>query len=178
MTEKTRRKEGERRETPTGRSRRRLRGWFSGTLLVLARIAVIVTLVAVWAHGILLNTDRYVATVGPILRQPQVTRAVSVYVADQTSEALDLQWRIQELPPPSPAVAQVVGAVAPSLEKTIRDGLTTGLDRLLQSDRAYNVWLGINRVKHRRLAAMLKGTSDVTPSRATRCGSTSCRSSP
>jgi hypothetical protein len=82
----------------------------SAVLLVLTCILVPVALLAVWVHGIALDTDRYVATVAPLASDPamedaavhRITRAAEVRV-DGTQAAADIAvWLQSQGLPPAP----------------------------------------------------------------------------
>ncbi len=64
---------------PTPGAGTRLRRWMVLLLVVLASVAVLVSAVALWTHSLLFNTDRWVETVGPVAKDPQVTHDLSVY---------------------------------------------------------------------------------------------------
>ncbi len=54
-----------------------------GFLVVLTSIAILTSAVGVWAHRTLLNTDSWVATVGPLAKDPAVTDAVATQVTNE-----------------------------------------------------------------------------------------------
>src|SRR6476620_2345622 len=57
--------------------RLRWRGAGSGLLLTLGCGLAVLSLLALWLRGTLLNTDRYVSTVAPIAANPAVQDAVA-----------------------------------------------------------------------------------------------------
>jgi hypothetical protein len=63
-------------------------------LVVLTSLSIVVAVVAVWAHNTVLDTDKFMETVGPALDDPALYAAVGEKVSEQTLEALDLETRI------------------------------------------------------------------------------------
>jgi hypothetical protein len=67
----------------------RTRGVVAVALVVLTSILVTVSVTAVWARRNALNTNRWVATVGPIAEEPAVQQALGRYITDQAMTAID-----------------------------------------------------------------------------------------
>jgi hypothetical protein len=63
-------------------------------LVVLTSLSVVVAAVTVWAHNAVLDTDKFMETVGPALDDPALYTAVGEKVSEQTLAALDLETRI------------------------------------------------------------------------------------
>jgi hypothetical protein len=72
---------------------RRVSAW---VLVVLMGIAVAGSVVGFWVNRTLLETDRFMAVVTPIVEDESVQAVVSDRVADQLLEALDLETRLQD----------------------------------------------------------------------------------
>jgi hypothetical protein len=72
---------------------RRVAAW---VLVVLMGIAVAGSVVGFWVNRTLLETDRFMAAVTPIVESESIQAVVSDRVADQLLEALDLETRLQD----------------------------------------------------------------------------------
>jgi len=68
-------------------------------LVVLFAILLPATIIATWAHRTAVNTDAYIATVGPIASSPAVQAAVSREVTNEIYAALDPPKIIANAPP-------------------------------------------------------------------------------
>src|SRR5215217_3739681 len=68
-------------------------------LVLLAALGVIASVLSIWSHQVLLNTDRFVATVEPVARDPEVISAVSQRVGEEIVIALDIQRRAADVLP-------------------------------------------------------------------------------
>ncbi len=129
----------------------RLRRWSVLLLVVLSSTGVLVSAVAVWSHSLVFNTDRWVTTVGPVARDPQVTHDLSVYVTDRAVEAAGLEARVADALPPRASF------LAPAITAAARDLVQRRMEERLNQPRTYELWLKLNRFAHRHLVAVLNG---------------------
>ena len=60
-------------------------------LIVLSCILVPLSVVAVWAHNQVLDTDEYVATVAPLARNEEIANALSVRVTNELFDNVDVE---------------------------------------------------------------------------------------
>jgi hypothetical protein len=131
------------------RARRRL----AALLVTLACLAGLISMIAVWAHGVVLNTDRYVATVGPILKNPTVQRSLGDFTADKVVEAVHLQDLIAgQLPS---RLVLISGPVTDQVRAQLRESMVA----LFRSRTVYSIWIAVNRFAHRQLVAVLRNDS-------------------
>jgi hypothetical protein len=114
----------------------RARSSLAAVLVVLACLGVVSSVAAVWAHHTLLNTDRYVATVTPLIGDPSVTRSLGDFTSAKVLQAIPIQAQ---------------------LTQQVRDQLGRKIDSLLRTGAASAAWISVNRATHRRLLAALHG---------------------
>jgi len=131
----------------------RLRRWMVLLLVVLASVGVLASAVSLWTHSLLFNTDRWVATVGPVLEDPQVQKDLSVYLTDRAFEATDLETRVTDALPPN---AQFL---APTITDAAWGFVQKRMETRLGQPETYDLWLKLNRFTHERLVAVLEGDS-------------------
>jgi hypothetical protein len=74
--------------------RRDVRRWVSYAMVVISALLVLASTVAVWAYRTALDTDRFMATVEPVLDDPAFYSALSDRVSDEVLVALDLETRV------------------------------------------------------------------------------------
>jgi len=72
------------------------RKWIAVLLVVVSSLFVLISLVAVWAHRTVFDTDTFMATIEPALEDPQLTAALSDYLTDEITGALAVEERLQE----------------------------------------------------------------------------------
>jgi hypothetical protein len=142
--------------TPPARHPSRLRRLLIGLLVFLSCLAVVITGVTWWAHYTVMNTDSYLRIVGPLGKDPQVIQNLSEYVSSQIVQTTDLQQRIGDA---LPAQVQILSG---PITAYVEDFITKGADEVLSSPKAYELWLQINRVGHKKIVAFLRGeTTDL-----------------
>lgn len=78
-------------------ARRWVRPVASWVLAVLASVAIAASVLTIWVHETILDTESFVEVVSPALESEEVQAATSDYLADQVIEALDLENRIGAL---------------------------------------------------------------------------------
>jgi hypothetical protein len=135
--------------------RRRLRGWLAAILVVLACVFALITAVLFWSHGLLMNTDNFVGVVGPILKDPKVTRNVGTFVAEKAITVTDVEGRIHDVLPAD------IKFLAGPLTAQLQEQVSKEMVRLLRSDTVYNLWIRINTYTHEQALAMLRGETKV-----------------
>lgn len=75
-------------------NRRRWRGILTWILVVLTSLSVVASAVAVWAHQVVFDTDRFMRTVQPALDNPDFYVLVGDRASQATLEALDIDARL------------------------------------------------------------------------------------
>ncbi len=129
----------------------RWRRIIAGTLLVIACILVPLSLSAVWVRNTLLDSDNYVATVGPLAGNSNIQHGI----ADRITTALfadgTVQTKIADVLPPKAAV--LAGPISSGLEGVAN----TATLKLVQSDKFQTVWDNVNAKAHGAVVKVLTG---------------------
>ena len=148
-------------ETATAPPKRRLRRGLVTVLIVLTSLSVVVTTVAWWAHSVVFDTDHYVATVGPLIRDPQVVDALSVKLTDAVMDGLRVQERIestlQRVPDRLPVSPELL---AVPVANGVRNLLQQRFQTFLQRPAVQDLWIRANRFAHDRVVSLLRGESE------------------
>jgi hypothetical protein len=115
--------------------------------------------VTVWAHQVLLNTDRYTAIVATVSDDPAVIAAISTRLAETAVTALDIQGRLESVLPDRAAViaAPVTDQIEQRLEQVVREALA--------SPGFQTFWVDANRFLHEKVVAFLRGDTTVLQTR-------------
>ncbi|HYZ97568.1 MAG TPA: hypothetical protein VE575_02385 [Acidimicrobiales bacterium] len=139
----------------TGRGR-----WVvTGVLVVLVAVLTPATVVARYARGNVLDTDRYVSTVAPLARHPDVQEAVADEITDQVLvqlEVEDVLARALEALAERGVPERVVGLVPPitdQVESFVRERVLA----VVRSERFAEIWEDAHRVAHDQVNALLTG---------------------
>lgn len=75
-------------------NRRRWRGVLTWILVVLTSLSVVASAVAVWAHQVVFDTDRFMRTVQPALDNPDFYVLIGDEASTATLDALDIETRL------------------------------------------------------------------------------------
>ncbi|KQV05573.1 MULTISPECIES: hypothetical protein [unclassified Kitasatospora] len=135
----------------------------SAVLITLTCILVPVSLITVWVHDIVLDTDRYVSTVAPLATDPaieaaavkRITQAVDVRVNGNEVTSDVAAWlQSQGLPPRAVAGIKALG---PKLDEAVDSAVDKAATRFVQSDRFETIWTEGNRAAHNAVVHVLTG---------------------
>ncbi|EFL21530.1 LigA protein [Streptomyces himastatinicus ATCC 53653] len=140
-----------------------VRSAVSALLILLGCLLVPVSVLTVWVHGIVLDTDRYVATVAPLATDPAIQEAA----VDHVSDAVDLRhnsrkvtsdiadWlRDQGLPS---RAADTIEGLAPQLDAALDQAVRKVATHIVHTEEFAAVWTGANRAAHAAVVHALTG---------------------
>ncbi len=127
---------------------RRISRW---TLIVLAGLLAILSVLMIWVRDTLLDTDTWVGTMAPIATSPAMQSAIANDVTTQIFERTDVQTTVKDALPSNAAF------LAAPLTNQLRSFTTTVAKRYLASDRFQNRWNDINRRAHNAVVAVVTG---------------------
>jgi hypothetical protein len=119
------------------------------TLIALSCVLTVAATLAVGIQQVLLNTDRWVASVGPLAADAGVQTSVANTAAAVTLNALDVQGRVQSLPAPLQRLAAPAGA---SLSQFVDDQAVN----LVHTPQFATAWVELNRGAHTAAVQLLR----------------------
>ncbi|MFH8487418.1 hypothetical protein [Streptomyces longisporoflavus] len=126
----------------------------AAVLIALVAVLATTSIVGVWGARTTLNTDRWIATVGPLPEDPDVNAAVSTYLTREIFDRLDVEQRLSEALPPRTSflAAPVTGAV--------HDYVRDSISKLIDNDRFQELWRATNRRAHARIIEVLENRNE------------------
>jgi hypothetical protein len=149
---------------PGRAARQRWRTVVATLLIVLGCALAPLAGVAVWARNQVTNTDRYLATVGPLASDPaiqnaiadQVTAQVFTYIDVQglTVQAVDALAERRDLPP---ELVTRLQALSVPIANGVQSFTRTQVGKVVQSPAFADAWLQANRLAHEELVKALTG---------------------
>jgi hypothetical protein len=119
-------------------------------LIVLASIVAMGATVTLWARAVVLNTDAWVRTVGPLSQNEVIVSTISSYVVGEVFETIDAEQVAQGLLPPD--LAFLSTPLVSALQDVVRDVVA----ELIVSDQFNAVWVGVNRTAHQVIIGALR----------------------
>ncbi|MGE0301018.1 hypothetical protein [Pseudonocardia sp.] len=154
---------------PSPRPRRHIR-WASvgsAILLVLGVLAVPVSVIAVWAHTQVTDTDEFVATVSPVFSEPSVQQAVGERITNEVFTRIDVEQIVNEtvdalaaqgLPP---VLVERLRALSGPIADGARGFVEGRVDALVASPQFISAAERALTVSHEQLNTVLSGNSQA-----------------
>ncbi len=169
-----------------GPPRHPVRTTISWVLLVLASLGVVASTLSFWVHETLFDTDRFMAVVEPVLRDPAVERALATRLGDQVVTALDPETRVNDAldriqERVANEISQDVGSggvvrtaieqrlsgaldnLGASIAGAVEGALRSAIDAIVGSDQFENLLVEVTERAQPRAVALLRGDYDQLP---------------
>ena len=149
--------EGRDTERPGGAPRApRWRRVLVAVLVVLVCVLAPLSVVGVWIHGTLLNTDQYVSTVGPLADNAAIQNAVADRVTKAVTQKTNIDAKVAS------ALPKRASFLAPYLASGIDSFVHKIALKFAQSAAFSKLWVGANRRAHTQVVAVLQGKGSDT----------------
>ncbi|MFE2939243.1 hypothetical protein ACFXKG_09310 [Streptomyces sp. NPDC059255] len=135
-------------------------------LILLAALLSLLSVVAVWANSIVRDTDRYVATVGPLAKNPDVQKAVTNRVTSVVLAQINVDALVKELATAAaqkgvpPRAAQLLKSLDGPITKGLGQLVSSTVERVVTSSTFQTVWVKANRRAHTALDKALTGQAN------------------
>ncbi|MBB5788979.1 hypothetical protein [Jiangella mangrovi] len=144
----------------------RWRAVLAPILIALGCLLAIPATAAVWLDSVVTDTDRYVETVGPLARDPDIERAVTNRVTTRLMQEIDVPAVVQEAsdllasqgarPRLTTTLSDLAGPINGAVEGWVHDQVGT----VIASDRFADLWTQANRAAHQAVVAALTGQNE------------------
>lgn len=136
-------------------SRHRTRTVVSALFVALACLAFLGAMPGLWANRNLLDTDRFVSRVGPLVEEPEVQGVLATRLTEQVMVLVDpRELFVQVLPERGQLLAV---PLANAVEGFVRDRVAS----FVATDAFERLWIGAATVAHRAALGVLRGDSDA-----------------
>ncbi|MEV0297468.1 hypothetical protein [Nocardia sp. NPDC050710] len=133
----------------------------AGVLLVLVAVLAFSSVLARYARGEVLDTDRYIQTVTPLAADPVLETELTNQITDQIMTRLDIQTLTAEaltaLTENAPRVPPAVVGLAPVLADQAKSFVHETVGKFVASDQFEALWIRANRKAHEVLVAVMTG---------------------
>ena len=143
--------------------RGRWRPFVAGLLILVAALLAPLSVIAIWAHDEVSNTDRYVATVAPLASDPIVQEAIVQRISSEIFNRLQIQTLTKQaadalaeqgLPT---RITDSLAALSTPLAESIKKFVTDKIRTFVKSPEFAAAWEAANREAHTGLVAVLSG---------------------
>jgi hypothetical protein len=126
-------------------------------LFILATVILVPALVGHWGYRTVIDSERYIATVGPLIDQPEVQQALADAVTQQVVTKVDTESQVDTLLgnlfPNAGFTNQLAAPIAAGINGLIGELVT----RFVQSDQFATVWVDLNKAAQKGVVAVLEG---------------------
>jgi hypothetical protein len=139
--------------SPAQRAGRIARSSAAVILIVVGVLCLVVAPLAIWGRNLVLNTDRYVATLKPVASDPGVQDVIVNAIDKQVTTHIDVKSYISDVLPPRAAQA-----LAGPLQGAVAGLVNTVATRFVQSDAFKTLWVEVNRAAHQQIKYVLTGS--------------------
>jgi hypothetical protein len=128
-------------DTATGFNWRRFVYW---VLLVSLLLSLTLGALLVWLNRTILDPQRYIDTVGPVIQEPAVQKAITAHAADSLYSQVSVEQTIADTLPPQATF------LAPSIASQVKSQITNQIGQIVASDRFHTAWVNTNERAHQR----------------------------
>ncbi|HEY9408090.1 MAG TPA: hypothetical protein VIP77_00795 [Jiangellaceae bacterium] len=144
------------------RPRRHIWRWVGcWVLVVVTAVLVLTAVVARFAESELLDTERYVETVGPLADDPAIQAEIADQVTDQVTTRIDVEGvtadALAGLAERAPRLPEAITGLAPVIAGQVESFIHGVVTRLVTSEEFPELWTRANRTAHQSLVAVLTG---------------------
>lgn len=126
-------------------------------IFILATVITIPALVGHWGHRTVIDGERYIETVGPLINQPEIQEALATTVTDAVIAKVDTENQVDTLLgslfPNANFTGQLAGPIAAGINGLIGELVT----RFIASDQFATVWIELNKAAQKGVVRVLEG---------------------
>lgn len=133
----------------------RTRRIFSVFFVILATLAFLVAMPGLWANRNLLNTDRFVTRVAPLVNDPDVQEVLTTRITDQVMTLVDPRALFEQV---LPERGQVLAA---PLSNAVKGFVRNTVEAFVGSAAFERLWVGSARIAHETAMKVLSGKSEA-----------------
>lgn len=110
-----------------------------------------------WAGNTVVNTDRYVASTAPLIKNSEIQKAIANKTTQAVFSSVDVEQEVADVLPPR------ADFLAPTISGQIRQNADTAIKKILQRPQFQERWNNAQRRSHDRfITAIKKHGSDGT----------------
>ncbi|MFV9675416.1 MAG: hypothetical protein ACNYZI_08560 [Anaerolineales bacterium] len=120
-------------------------------LIVLGCIALALANISNWARDTLIDTDVWVATIGPLSQNPVIVEALSDAIVEGVSEELGIT------PLEGPRLLVLLGILDQPLVETVQKLISEAISTVILSDEFNEIWVRAIEIIHGSLVNVLSG---------------------
>ena len=126
-------------------------------IFIVATVLLVPALVGHWGHRTVIDSQRYIDTVGPLIEQPEVQEALATAVTDAVVAKVDTESQVDTLLgslfPNAGFTDQLAAPIAAGINSLIGELVT----KFVASDQFATVWIELNKAAQKGVVLVLEG---------------------
>lgn len=126
-------------------------------VFVLALLLTPLALVGHWGHQTISDTDQFVATMGPMIEQPEVQQAITQAATDAIVSQIDTTSVVSGLLDNLIKNPTINDALSAPISAGVNSLIETGVSKVVASDAFASVWIGVNTAIQKSVMLILEG---------------------
>lgn len=140
-------------------------GWrtlVASILIVLGCLLAPMSVLAVWSSNQISNTDRYVANVSPLIKEPAVQSALTDRITRAVTSQINVQGDINQAAADLtkrglPRLGGLISGYSGTLASGVTNFIHTSVAKIINTPAAERIWIKANTIAHTQLANALAG---------------------
>jgi hypothetical protein len=152
-------------QAEAGPRRRRHNGWRAPVaviLIVLGCILAPIAVLGVWANSEVSNTDRWVATVEPLIHDPNIQNALTDKITNSIVQQLDLSGRLNQAAAQLNSkgltrISSLLTTFSSQIVSSVTGFIHSTVHSVITSPAMVNAWIQVNTIAHQSLVKVLSG---------------------
>ena len=154
------------RQKESTQKRRRRVSWrtpVSALLIVIGCVLAPLSVVGVWTANQVSDTNRYIANIEPLIRDPAIQNALTDKITVAITSRLDVAARTNQAADlltskGLPRVGTLLKTFSGSLASAVNGYVHNTVHKIVTSDKFATAWVEVNRVAHQTLVQALSGS--------------------
>jgi len=147
------------------KARRRHFSWrtpVSIVLIVLGCILSAVSVIGVWAGNEVSNTDRWVATVEPLIHDPAIQNVLTDRITNEITSRINVTGIVNQAAAQLnskglPKISTLLNQFAPQISSSVTGFIHSTVHSAISSQAMATAWVQVNTVAHQALVQVLSG---------------------
>src|SRR5271165_2089068 len=138
-------------------------------LIVLGCVLAPEAVIGVWAGNLVSNTDRYVATVQPLIDDPAIQNVLTDKITNQITSRLDVTGLINQASTQLNAkgltrISSLLTTFGPQIASSVNGFIHSTVHSIITSHAMEVAWVQVNTIAHQSLVNVLSGQNGGTVS--------------
>lgn len=129
-------------------------------VFIIATLLTPVAIVGHWGHRTVMDAEAYIATVGPLIEQPEVQEALGKAISDAVIEQVDTRELVDQFLGgfiDNDAIVTMLGA---PITAGINNLIGEATQQIVASDAFATAWYGLNELAQASLVKLLEGNPE------------------